>query len=94
MVKAVQAEDAVSGHFDGLLKSRVAAEVSQQHVITSPQPDTCNCLLDVYKNCSMAKQQLLAHSRVSSDPHSAGMTTCNPTGAVDLAIAWSALLLP
>lgn len=28
MVKAVQAEDAVSEHFDGLLKNRVEAEVS------------------------------------------------------------------
>jgi hypothetical protein len=32
MVKAVQAEDALSEHFDGLLKNRVAAEVSQQHM--------------------------------------------------------------
>jgi len=29
MVKAVQAEDALSEHFDGLLKDRVAAEVGQ-----------------------------------------------------------------
>lgn len=49
MVKAVQAEDALSEHFDGLLKDRVAAEVGQLCCLTctpcQAAPNKHSCFL-------------------------------------------------